>query len=88
MHTLSIRGLDDEALAALKARARQDKTSVNSAVLRLIDEGLGRGAAPRRHRHNDLEALGGTWTAQDLAEFESATAPLDHIDPELWKPAA
>jgi plasmid stability protein len=88
MHSLSIRGLDDEALAALKARARQDKTSVNSAVLRVIDEGLGRAAAPQRHRHTDLDALAGTWSAQDLAEFESATAQLEHIDADLWKPAA
>ena len=35
MAKLSIRGLDDEALAELKTRATQEDASVNTLVLRL-----------------------------------------------------
>jgi hypothetical protein len=39
-------------------------------------------------RHNDLDALAGTWSAADAAEFERATAGFDEIDPSLWRPEA
>lgn len=88
MHNLSIRGLDDQALAALKARAQQDKASLNSTVLRLIDEGLGGSGGRQRRRHSDLDALAGTWSAEDLAEFRQATSAFEEVDPSLWKQPA
>lgn len=85
MTTLSIRGLDDQALVSLKARAAREKASVNSVVLNLIDEGLGRKQAPSHQRHNDLDALAGTWSDQDLSAFCDATASFEAVDPTLWK---
>jgi plasmid stability protein len=41
MANLSIRGLDDKALAAIKRRAAQEEASVNTLVVRLIEQGLG-----------------------------------------------
>lgn len=41
MANLSIRGLDDKALAALKRRAAQEEASVNTLVVRLIEQGPG-----------------------------------------------
>lgn len=34
-------------------------------------------------RHDDLDALAGTWSAADAAEFERATAGFDEIDAAL-----
>lgn len=85
MTTLSIRGLDEQALASLKARAAQEKASVNSVILRLIDEGLGIKPASGRRRHDDLDALAGTWSDADAAAFAKATESFDAIDPALWK---
>lgn len=85
MTTLSIRGLDDQALAILKARASREKASVNSVVLNLIDEGLGRKPAGAPQRHTDLDALAGTWSDQDLSAFSEATAGFDAVDSALWK---
>jgi hypothetical protein len=62
MANLSIRGLDAKALAELKARAAKEDASVDTLVLRLIDQGLGRRPAkPRLRRHDDLDALAGSW---------------------------
>jgi hypothetical protein len=37
-------------------------------------------------RHsNGLARFAGTWTAQDLEEFEAAIAPMEQIDEELWR---
>jgi plasmid stability protein len=86
MANLSIRGLDDKALAALKRRAAQEEASVNTLVVRLIEQGLGlRRTKPSLVRHDDLDALAGTWREQDVGAFERPTAPFAKVDAELWK---
>jgi plasmid stability protein len=86
MTNLSIRGLDDKALAALKRRAAKEDASVNTLVVRLIEQGLGlRRAKPALVRHDDLDALAGAWRKQDASEFDRATAPFTKVDAALWK---
>lgn len=86
MPNISIRGLDDGALAALKHRAAKENASVNTLVLRLIEQGLGlRRPKSALTRHDDLDALAGTWRKQDAAEFERATAAFRKVDSALWK---
>ncbi|MEQ1807515.1 MAG: hypothetical protein ABL900_19205 [Burkholderiaceae bacterium] len=86
MTNLSIRGLDDKAFAALKKRAAREDASVNTLVVRLIEQGLGlRRTKPVLTRHDDLDALAGSWRKNDAAEFERATAPFGKVDPKLWK---
>ncbi len=85
MTTLSIRGLEAKALAELKKRAALEDASVNALVLKLIDKELGlQPSKPLLKRHHDLDALAGTWTAAEAAEFEAATGPLQQVDPGLW----
>ena len=86
MANLSIRGLDGKAFAALKRRAAKEDASVNTLVVRLIEQGLGlRRAKPALTRYDDLDALAGTWRKQDASEFERATAPFSKVDADLWK---
>lgn len=86
MTNLSIRGLDDKALAKLKRRAAREKSSVNMLVLRLIEQGLGlRPAKSGLIRHSDLDALAGSWRKQEASEFERATASFSKVDAALWK---
>lgn len=86
MANLSIRGLDDDALAKLKARAIKEDASVNTLVLRLIEQGLGHARAkPERRRHDDLDALAGSWRKSEGLAFERATAPFAEVDAKLWK---
>lgn len=86
MANLSIRSLDERALTALKSRAMREDTSVNTLVLRLIEQGLGlQRSKPARVRHDDLDALAGTWGPEDGVTFEHATAPFGEIDNALWK---
>ncbi len=86
MTNLSIRGLDSLALTELKSRAARENASVNTVVLRLIEQGLGlKRAKPALTRHDDLDALAGSWGPEDGAEFDRATAPFADIDDALWK---
>jgi hypothetical protein len=85
MTNLSIRGLDDRALAALKQRAAKEGGSVNALVTRLIEQGLGlRRAKPVLTRHDDLDALAGSWRQSDATEFELATDAFSKVDAKLW----
>ena len=86
MANLSIRGLNDKALAELKKRAAKEDASVNTLVLRLIEQGLGhRRFKPPLPRHDDLDALAGSWRNTEAAAFERATAPFSEVDAKLWK---
>lgn len=86
MTNLSIRGLDARALAELKSKAAKEDASVNTLVLRLIEQGLGHKRAKREvRRYDDLDALAGSWRKSEGAEFARATAPFGKVDPELWK---
>jgi plasmid stability protein len=86
MANLSIRGLDDDALTELKKRATQEDASVNTLVLRLIEQGLGRRRVKATlQRHDDLDALAGSWRKSDAAAFERATAPFAEVDAKLWR---
>ena len=55
-------------------------TSLNQTVLDLLRTGLGMGASALAT--NGLEKFAGTWTAEELAEFEASVAMFDKIDPE------
>lgn len=86
MANLSVRGLAPGNMSALKALAVQENASVNTLVLRLIDQGLGKTQSKSKlHRFDDLDALAGCWSAADADAFSAATAAFNHVDPGLWK---
>ena len=80
MAAISVRGPDDAQLRNLKAQARRQGVSLHRLVLQRLSGQDG----PVERAHDDLEALAGTWSAQDAEEFEAAIAPLERVDPELW----
>lgn len=86
MATISVRGLDEAVVARLKRHAEQAGESVNSVVVRLLNEQTGHAVTRRAPRpHDDLDALAGTWSAREQKAFERSTAPFAEVDPELWK---
>jgi hypothetical protein len=84
MAALSLRGIDDRLAAALKAEAQRRAISMNALILDLARQGLGL-AATKRPLYTDLDTLSGSWTADDIAEFERTTAEFEHIDESLWR---
>jgi len=86
MATMSIRGLDEKALARLRRRAQREGASLNSLVVRLLQSEHGKSA---KHsivqKFDDLDALAGTWSNQQARAFENNTAAFSEVDPTLWK---
>lgn len=85
MAAIMLRGLDDAEFARLKQEARTRGVSVNALLKQLVREGLGLAQPARGQRFTDLDALGGTWDADEADSFERAVEPFERIEPELWR---
>lgn len=84
MATLTLRGCDAELEKALKETGARRGVSVNRLILDTLREAfLGGGKKPRRY--DDLDALAGTWSVAEAAEFDAALSDFAVIDDELWK---
>ena len=85
MNTMTIRGLDDLTIMALKEKAKKEGSSVNAALVKLLQEELGIKKKKRTVVYNDLDHLAGTWSDKDYKEFLQATADFAKIDENMWK---
>ena len=82
---MTLRGIDEQMACALKERAQKENTSINTIMIKIIKEALGINKKKRRILYDDLDHLAGTWSTQDAAEFEQATAVFEAVDMTMWK---
>jgi len=80
---LTLRGVDAELRAALDAEAARSGMSLNALILHILRVSLG-SSGPEQVSH-DLDALAGSWSAEDAEEFAAAVRPFDEIEPGLWR---
>ena len=86
MKAITIRNIPPEVSRAIRRKAETERTSLNKAVVGLLEERLGASGRKRsKVRQHDLDFLAGSWTRQEAAAFERALAEQRVIDPELWK---
>ena len=85
MATMTIRGLDDLTIKALKEKAKEEGTSVNATLVKLLKEDLGLKKKKRMVVYNDLDHLAGTWSDKEDKEFQKITKDFETIDESLWK---
>lgn len=80
MPNLSLRDLDAETLSRIKSAARRQKRSVNRMIVETLQQHYAAGQRPA----DGVDALAGTWSKAELAEFSAAIAPFGEIDRALW----
>jgi hypothetical protein len=86
MKAITIRNIPPEVSRAIRRKAETERTSVNKAVVGLLEERLGAGGRKRsKIREHDLDFLAGSWTRQETGAFDKALAEQRVIDPDLWK---
>jgi len=85
MSTMTIRGLDDLTVKTLKEKAKQEGTSVNAALVKLLQKELGIKKKRRTIVYNDLDHLAGTWNDKDYKEFLKKMKDFEKIDKSIWK---
>lgn len=83
MSTLTIRGCDDALMDAIRRESSNRDESINKLVLEAIESRYGNGKKTRRH--SELDALAGTWSEQDTAEFDTILSDSRTVNPEDWK---
>ena len=76
---ITIRRPPPELVERLRRIGKDRRESMNSTVLRLLDEAVGSGARRARLQHY------ATWTVEDVREFDEAVSAQRVIDPELWR---
>ena len=83
---LTIRNLPDSVAAAIRARAQRDRSSLNKAVVALLEEAVARSpeSLPGPPYH-DLDDFFGRWTAEQADEFDAALSEERQIDEDDWK---
>jgi hypothetical protein len=86
MKAITIRNIPPEVVRAIHRKAGTERTSLNKAVVGLLEERLGTAGRKRgKIRHHDLDFLAGSWTKQEARSFDKALAEQRVIDPEMWK---
>ena len=84
MKSITIHGVDDHLAEAIKRLAKENQTSVNRTVKRLLEEVLGMKPRESARYYDDFVEFCGLWSTQELTEFEDATADMAAVDPQDW----
>jgi hypothetical protein len=85
MTAITLRNIPPEVARAIQRKASEEKTSLNRAVIRLLEEALEmRHGKARRPVHHDLDELSGSWNDEEAESFDEALKTQRSIDSELW----
>ena len=82
MKTMTLRNVPEELARELEHEKARRGASLNQLAIDLMKEALG--LASNGKRSNGLAELAGTWSAEELEEFERATAQFEQVDEGLW----
>jgi len=85
MGAMTIRGLDEMTIKALKDKAKQEGSSINAALLKILRKELGTEKKKHTVVYHDLDHLAGTWDRRDIAEFQKNVEDFEKIDEKMWK---
>ena len=84
--SLTITQLDRTAAKWIEQEAQRTGLPIEAVARQLLYRGLEvERQFARRQRYHDLDALAGTWSANEANEFRHAIADLNQIDPSLWQ---
>ena len=85
MTQISIRNLDAGTAERLKRNAQRKGQSLNRYLQAVLRQTATSDKPMARARHDDLDALAGTWTRAQADAFNRAVAPFAEVDASLWR---
>jgi hypothetical protein len=85
MKTLTIRGLDEKAVAQIKKQARSQHSSVNKFVVEALQKIAFPGVPGQAREWHDLDGFFGSWTAEEANQVMERCRKCRKIDAELWQ---
>lgn len=84
MKSITVHGLDDQVYERLKRQAEAAGRSLNRTTKAILGAAVGLGSAVPDHREDFLD-LFGSWSEEDLREFQQATEDLRRVDAADWQ---
>ena len=72
---------------AVRGEAERKRISLSKAVISLLEgqAEVHKRKKTRKPQHQELDALAGSWSKKEAAEFDKALAAQRPIDPDLWE---
>lgn len=84
--SFTIDDLSSTIIGRLQVEAQRRGVDVKEVVKELIKDGLGCAAESNSSEiHHDLDALAGTWSADEADAFLSSISDMRKCDEDLWK---
>lgn len=82
---LTLRGIPAPVEAAIRKRAERDRTSLNKAVISLLEEAVEKSTdALTGPPYHDLDEFFGTWSAEEADEFDESLRDQRKIEEADW----
>ncbi len=83
---LTIRSMPNEVEETVRKTAREERISLNKAVIRLLEKAIGLQGPKGSHKvQDDLDRFCGAWKQEEAADMEKILEETRSIDKELWK---
>lgn len=86
MKQLTVRGLVDELVRAIRRLANRDETSLNRVAVKLMRRGEGLDDRPAADTvGSSLDHLIGTWSDAEADEIERTLRHFKTVDEAMWE---
>ena len=86
MNQMTVRGFDQALARRIREVAKARGLSLNQAAVLLIRQGAGLAPAEATPCVGDsMQALIGSWSREEEAEFNRAVRPFEEVDAAFWK---
>lgn len=85
MKSITIHGLDEQLDRTIRSLADREGLSINKTIKKVLRSALGLDNQGKTTRCEQFADLFGTWTRQDLEEFQENTADFSQVDPSDWQ---
>lgn len=85
MNAITVRHLPPELARVIRQKAKKEKTSLNRAVISLLESAAGISKPRADEVHTDLDRFFGCMPKEEANELDAAIREQRHIEPEMWK---
>jgi plasmid stability protein len=83
MNQLTLRHIPKTTESLLRLTAKKSGKSLNKTAIDLLNKSLGVSESSRKKR--SFAGCAGTWSKEDVEEFNAGTKVFETIDPDVWK---
>ncbi len=85
MKSITIHSMDDELDKEIREKAKNQGTSLNKTIKRLLEKALGLKSTKEPSHKDEFMDLFGVWSEEDYLEFTESIKDFNIADPEDWK---